>query len=231
MKGARPNASAAIGGAIAVSYQRWGGQTCSGSSVGGGAEDGRIAAGGVVIGIERLRRLAGGHLQARRAQLRQETGGHPCLPDIGPRADDGDHPAGAHAGQSAAGVAAGRGNSASAWSNRLTSSSLCAADRVTRRRLVPTGTVGGRMAGTHKPSSSSAADAESAACSLPSTTGMIGLGCPGGAKPASATRSIRRRGGPSGRRLRRNAGPRARRGPPRRRPAWARWRRCTSGPG
>ena len=55
---------------------------------------------------------------------------------------------------------------------------------------MPTGTVGGRMAGTHSPSWSSAADALSAACSLPSTMGMIGLGCPGGAKPASVTRSI-----------------------------------------
>ena len=61
----------------------------------------------------------------------------------------------------AAGVADGRGqDSASACNNRLTLSSLCAADSVTRRRLVPTGTVGGRMAGTHSPSSSSAAEAD-----------------------------------------------------------------------
>ena len=93
-------------------------------------------------------------------------------------------------GDGAGGGSAHGAEQASACNNRLTSSSLCAADSVTRRRLVPTGTVGGRMAGTHRPSWSSAADALSAACSLPRTTGMIGLGCPGGANPASATRSI-----------------------------------------
>ena len=66
-----------------------------------------------------------------------------------------------------------------------------AADSVTRSRLVPTGTVGGRMAGTHSPRASSAAEASSAASSLPRTTGMIGLGWSGGARPASASRSIR----------------------------------------
>ena len=58
-----------------------------------------------------------------------------------------------------------------------------AADSVTRSRLVPAGTVGGRMAGTQKPSARSAADASRARISLPRTTGMIGLGWSGRCEP------------------------------------------------
>ena len=125
-----------------------GGADLLGGLAGGCAEYGRIEAGGIVVGLEGLRRLAGGHVQAR-AQFGQEQRGHPCLPDIGPRADHGNHAAGAHGGQRAAG--GGSGRERAARNSRLTSSSLCAADSVTRRRLVPTGTVGGRMAGTHNP--------------------------------------------------------------------------------
>ena len=193
VKGGRASRSAAIGGAIGISYQRCGGQTFFGGLAGGGAEDGRIEAGGVVVGLEGLCGLAGGHRRPAARRSVRRRGGNPRLPDVGPGADDGNQRgAGARAVRArggARGAGTGRQRPARA-SNRLTSSSLCAADNVTRRRLVPTGTVGGRMAGTHRPSWSSAADALSAACSLPSTTGMIGLGCPGGAKPASATRSI-----------------------------------------
>ena len=120
VKGGRPSTSAAIGGAIAVSYQRCGGQTTSAGSPVAAPRTAASRAGGVVVGIEGLRRLAGGHLQARGAKFGQQTGGNPCLADVGPRADDGNHSAGAHAGQRAAGagVAAGRGNSASACNNR-----------------------------------------------------------------------------------------------------------------
>ena len=76
---------------------------------GGCAEHCRIEAGGVVVGLEGLRRLAGGHAQARRAKVGQETRGNPCLPNVGPRADHGNQAARAHAGQSAAGVGAGVG--------------------------------------------------------------------------------------------------------------------------
>ena len=69
------------------------------------------------------------------------------------------------------------------------------------RRLVPAGTVGGRIAGTHRPSASSAADASRARCSVPRMTGMIGLeGWSGRAAapnwsvpPTRLTRSARRR--------------------------------------
>ena len=76
-----------------------------------------------------------------------------------------------------ASMAARRGaRAATSW---LTWSSVCAAETVTRNRLVPAGTVGGRMAGTHRPSASSAAEASRARCSVPRITGMIGLeGCP-----------------------------------------------------
>ena len=112
----------------------------------------------------------------------------PCRPR--PPARRGTQRSGSGSAAGRLGWDSGSGQAGQRVNNRLTSSSVCAADSVTRRRLVPTGTVGGRMAGTHRPSSSSAADASSAACSLPSTTGMIGLGCPGGANPASVTRSI-----------------------------------------
>ena len=52
-------------------------------------------------------------------------------------------------------------------------------DTATRSRQVPGATVGGRMAGTSRPRSSSAAAAASARSSEPSTTGTIGDGCPG----------------------------------------------------
>ena len=68
-----------------------------GGLAGGRTEHGRIEAGGVVVGLEGLRRLAGGDAQARRAEVRQEARGNPCLPNIGPRADDGNHAARAHA--------------------------------------------------------------------------------------------------------------------------------------
>ena len=72
-----------------------------------------------------------------------------------------------------ASMAARRGARAStSW---RTWSSVCAAETVTRNRLVPAGTVGGRMAGTHKPSASRAADASRARCSVPRITGMMGL--------------------------------------------------------
>ena len=127
-----------------------------GRLAGGGAEHGRIEAGGVVVGLERLRRLAGGHPQARRAELASGDGRQPMSSRHRspcrrrrPRGG-GARPVSGAARPSAS--ASASGSSASAWSNRVTSSSLCAADSVTRRRLVPTGTVGGRMAGTHRPS-------------------------------------------------------------------------------
>ena len=52
---------------------------------------------------------------------------------------------------------------------------VCAAENVTRRRDVPAGTVGGRIAGTQRPRASSASLAASAAASLPSSIGWIGV--------------------------------------------------------
>ena len=196
VNGGRPRLSAAIGGAMATSYQRCGGQTSSGDSPLAAPSTAASTTGGIVARIEGLRRLAGGDAQARRAEAAPGDARQPMSCRRRCRADHGNEAAGAHPSQRAPGpawrrgLADGRGAAPSACSSRVTSSSGCAADRVTRSRLVPTGTVGGRMAGTHSPSSSSAAEASRAACSLPRTIGMIGLGWPGGAKPASMTRSI-----------------------------------------
>eukprot|EP00964_Phaeocystis_antarctica_P062745 scaffold37611_cov69-Phaeocystis_antarctica.AAC.9 len=70
-----------------------------------------------------------------------------------------------------------------------TSSWLCAAERATRSRAVPLGTVGGLMAGTSKPRLSSCALASSAAPSAPTTMGTMALwGCSPVAAPNVCTR-------------------------------------------
>ena len=56
---------------------------------------------------------------------------------------------------------------ASAAASSATSCSVCAADSATRSREVPSGTVGGLIAGTWKPARSSATDAASAASAAP----------------------------------------------------------------
>lgn len=63
----------------------------------------------------------------------------------------------------------------SAATSSARSASLCAADRLTRSRLVPRGTVGGRIAGTCSPRCSSAMLASTAACSGPMMRGTMGL--------------------------------------------------------
>jgi len=67
---------------------------------------------------------------------------------------------------------------------RSTSSSVCSLDNVTRTRLVPFGTVGGRMAGAKSPSSRNRSAAVNAACSDPNTIGMIGESPAGRSRPA-----------------------------------------------
>ena len=54
-------------------------------------------------------------------------------------------------------------------------SSECAADRLIRRRAVPLGTVGYRMAGIISPACSSLAEAASVASFSPMMTGMMGV--------------------------------------------------------
>ena len=62
----------------------------------------------------------------------------------------------------------------SASRRRSTSPSVWRADIATRKRDVPAGTVGGRIAGTSSPRSSSSAAAARARASSPSRIGMIG---------------------------------------------------------
>ena len=61
----------------------------------------------------------------------------------------------------------------SAETKRSRSPFSCPAQRLMRRRLVPRGTVGGRMAGTRKPASRSARLTSSALRASPITSGMI----------------------------------------------------------
>jgi hypothetical protein len=79
---------------------------------------------------------------------------------------------------------------------RSTSASVWAAEKVTRRREVPSGTVGGRMAGTRRPRASRASAAATAAASSPSTTGTMGDGWPGASR-STWPRSRARRASPS----------------------------------
>src|SRR6187551_950391 len=66
----------------------------------------------------------------------------------------------------------------SALDNASTWASSCAADNVTRRRAVPWGTVGGRIAVTRKPCCSSCALSSSARAASPTMTGtMVVTGC------------------------------------------------------
>ncbi len=62
------------------------------------------------------------------------------------------------------------GNVASAVSNVSTCAFVCAADNDTRSRLVPSGTVGGRIAFTSRPCSRSCSLARSAASGAPMTS-------------------------------------------------------------
>src|SRR5450631_1513776 len=58
---------------------------------------------------------------------------------------------------------------------RVIASSGCCAVNVSRKRAVPSGTEGGRMAAARKPSSASRREAASVASSSPIITGTIGL--------------------------------------------------------
>ena len=123
-----------------------------------------VRVGVVVAGGERLHRLV-----RRGAETRRDRGGDPRLSDLGARSRDEDD----HAWGTAPNTPA------SACSSRATCSSVCAADSVTRSRAVPGATVGGRIAGTYRPCSKSAAAAASARSSVPHTNGKMGDGCPG----------------------------------------------------
>ena len=72
-------------------------------------------------------------------------------------------------------------------------SSVCAADTVTRRRELPGGTVGGRIAGTRKPFSSSVAEAASAPSASPMITGRIADGWPGASRSMWPRRALAER--------------------------------------
>ena len=129
----------------------------------------------------------------------QEARADPRLADIGAGADDGHHSGRPHdrqpTGSSAPAAPHPRTrtgsrtapapatvpapNRPSASTSRPTSSSPCAADSVTRSRLVPTGTVGGRMAGTHRPLAAAQPTLERGLLAARGSTGTIGLGWPG----------------------------------------------------
>jgi len=81
---------------------------------------------------------------------------------------------------------------ARAW---CTCSSECAAESEKRSRLVPSGTVGGRIAFTSTPFARSARDASSAASGVPSTTEKIAesrcAGSPSSSSPAAKASMFR----------------------------------------
>src|SRR5690606_8866775 len=96
-------------------------------------------------------------------QRGHQRGGNQGLADFGIGA--GDEP----------GVPRAHEPALSSWwtaaNRRATSSAVCAADKVTRRRAVPVGTVGGRIAGTHNPCSYNAAATRKASLLSPITSG------------------------------------------------------------
>src|SRR5262245_4187068 len=98
------------------------------------------------------------------AQIADERGSHEGLADVG--AGRGDE-VGSHSYANSF--------SRTISASRAISSSGCCAVNVRRRRAVPAGTVGGRIATTRKPSRSNACEADSAASSSPMTIGTIGL--------------------------------------------------------
>ncbi len=120
-------------------------------------------------------------------QLAQQRGRDVGLPHVGTGAGDDDD--GQRAGTDPSAAVSAR----SRWS---ICASVCTAERVTRNRHVPAGTVGGRMAGTRIPSARSAAAASSARCSSPHTNGTMGEGWPGRTRSTSA-RSRRTSAAPS----------------------------------
>src|SRR5262249_23065769 len=67
----------------------------------------------------------------------------------------------------------GSQQTASASTSRITSSSVCAAVMLMRSRDVPSGTDGGRIAGTSKPRASNLADNRTASFGSPSINGTI----------------------------------------------------------
>jgi hypothetical protein len=77
-------------------------------------------------------------------------------------------------------------------SNRSTWASEWLADKVIRRRAVPSGTVGGRMAGTRTPASNSAAAVSLASREDPRINGWMGVGLAGTGRPSWAKPRCRR---------------------------------------
>ncbi len=155
VKGGRPSASAAMGGAIGASYQRCGGQTSSGGSPVAAPSTAASRPAGSSSGSKDCAGLrAATRKPAARSSVRRRAATHvfPISVPVPTTATTrrGRTPVSGLRARCRRGV--GVASRASACNNRLTSSSLCAADSVTRSRLVPTGTVGGRMAGTHRPS-------------------------------------------------------------------------------
>ena len=110
-------------------------------------------------GLERLRRLAGGHGVPGGAPCGEQAGRHPRLSHLGARAEHEHQRARARPAHRRVVLRGGgespkdRRTSASASTRPATSSSVCDALSVTRRRAVPGATVGGRMAGTQMPRS------------------------------------------------------------------------------
>ena len=96
--------------------------------------------------------------------MAQQTGGDECLADVG-------------AGRSNEERAHRPGNmrSRNTAARREMSSPLCSAENVSRSRAVPSGTVGGRIATTRKPSFSNNRDASSASSASPMTMGTMAL--------------------------------------------------------
>ena len=87
----------------AISYQRCGGQTCSGGSPVAAPSTAASRAAGSSPGSKDCAGLRAATCRPAGAEVGQEAGGDPCLADVGPGADHGDHAAGTHAGQSATG--------------------------------------------------------------------------------------------------------------------------------
>ncbi|ABA47844.1 hypothetical protein BURPS1710b_0571 [Burkholderia pseudomallei 1710b] len=112
-------------------------------------------------------RLHRGRAQPRAREAVQQRGRYERLADLGIGTRHEQRKRRAHAA-APIGVT-------SAASRRARSSNECAADSEMRSRDVPAGTVGGRIAGTHRPCASSAAIAASVASLLPITSGCTAV--------------------------------------------------------
>ena len=175
----RPRASAAIGGAIATGYQRCWGHTAAGCSPVAWASSAASVSLRSSPASYDWAGLRATTISPRRRSARAQPARHPGLADLG--AGAGDQRPAAQAGCSHRhGPAPSPSGVERRQPSRSTCSSVWAADSATRRRDVPGGHRR-RADGGHEQALRAAGRRRRPArrASSPSTTGTIGVGCPG----------------------------------------------------